>query len=487
MTGRKAEVTTLQRKTAATLLEDNLKGFRGELTVADAAAKGGLALREAEAGLHTLVASYRGHLAATDKGELLFRFPDGFQQPAERRWWRRALRRVAKALAGAARFTVRAWVSIVLVLYALVFGAILVALALRGGDDRDTDVGDVLAMVGRVLLEALYWTFHPFSPVWVATEPGWIRARGPRVPRVPFYERVNRFVFGPAQPPPDPREETRRVLTEVRRLDGRIGLGDVVRVTGLPRGEADAQISQLMLDFNGEVEVTDEGAIVYKFPELRRTAASTDRQERAPAPVWGQRVELAPLTNNPAGTNVLFGAINGFNLVMSGTAIANSWTVERLTYEVQQASQRHSEPMTPPPDGTPLVLGWIPFAFSMVLFALPLGRTLLRGRRRRAVEKENGRRAVMRAVWQSSRADVPQGELRAAFRKGAGRDAADDELLEAARALGGELELGQDGSVVYRFEDLIRERRALTRARAEADGGERDAGAVVFSSDREAT
>src|SRR5438270_308180 len=110
-----AHVRTLEAEKAAAILESALRGHRGDLTVADAAAKGGVALREAELGLHFLSSKYRGTLSATEKGDLLFRFPYGFTLPFSKRpgvirFWDKLKRGVL----GAAKFVVRAWISVVL-------------------------------------------------------------------------------------------------------------------------------------------------------------------------------------------------------------------------------------------------------------------------------------------------------------------------------------------------------------------------------------
>jgi hypothetical protein len=53
------------------------------------------------------------------------------------------------------------------------------------------------------------------------------------------------------------------------------------------------------------------------------------------------------------------------------------------------------------------------------------------------------------------------------------------------RALGGEVELKDEGEIVYRFEELQRERKALAEVRKAASPAEARAGEVVFSSDGE--
>jgi hypothetical protein len=467
------------------ILEKTLSDFKGELTVADAATRSGLPLREAEGALRALAADLGGQLAATSKGELIYSFPRGLARPPETRWLRRAGRALVKFTAGAMRLVVRAWVSVVLVGYALAFVAILIALAFRGGDDRDDrspldGIGSVLRMVA----EALFWTFHPFSPVSFGREPGWLHDQPRRRARLPFYERVNRFVFGPAEPKLDLRESERRVLAEIRRNKGRISPSDVMRVTGTSRADAERLLLRLVVDYAGDLSVSDSGAILYSFTELRATAATSAR-ETAPPAAWTQRLELPPLTGNTAGSNALFAFINGFNLLASGYVMANGFTLDRLAALFAQLGAREPLPL-PPPDGLPLVLGAIPFAFSLALFALPLVRMLRRPGEARRVTGENGWRGVLRLVIDRTpadwRSDYGTDEVARAFAATAGRPATEGELDEAVRRLGGEIELRDDGTLVYRFEIMSAEIEALLGERQRAADGEAYAGEVIFSS-----
>jgi hypothetical protein len=251
---------------------------RTPLTVADASAKTGLALRDAESGLTWLSTEYRGRLRVTSDGELVHVFPYGFTRPWEGRDARRRLVHAAgHALATALRFVVRAWVAVVLVGYAAIFISLIIAMmfARQGNDSRRSDSlpGGALAYAFfRVVGDALFWTFHPWSPFSVyaySGAGGWngnhaggnYGARRSRGPRVPLYERVNRFFFGPQAPPEDPRANERRVVEAIRAGKGRIGLGDVMRVTGLPREQADPMMARLMLDYEGDVAVSEEGGI----------------------------------------------------------------------------------------------------------------------------------------------------------------------------------------------------------------------------------
>jgi hypothetical protein len=481
----------LTARRAAAVLEPRLAGFRGDLTVADGAARGGLALRDAEVGLRWLASERGGQLKATETGELLYAFPAGLVEPERPGGLTRFLRAAGRALTSVGRFVVRAWVSVVMVTYALGFVAVAIALA---SSREGEGAGDALVGVLDVIVEALYWTFHPFSPVNWGREPRWVWSGRRRKRGLPFYERVNRFVFGPPPEVVDAREVERRVLEEIRRLDGRVGPGDVMRVTGADREAAEKELLRLVVDYDGDIQVSDDGAIVYVFKELRTTAGQAS--SLAPRAAWSERRVVPPLTGNSASTNLLLGALNGFNAFMSAAAVAGGVTLERLFQLVEHARLVSvlgpDAPPLPAAHGVPLLLGWVPLVFSSGLFLLPARRVLRRRRQVREIAAENGRRGLMRLVLAESggAAELSPAAARRAWLSGAGvkdSEALTPQIEASVRSLGGEIDLDADGKVVYRFSTEARERRALEVLRAAAPRAEALPGAVVFSSGEEGT
>ena len=455
----------------------------GNLTVADASTKSGLALRDAEVGLHYLVAEYRGQLAATQKGELLFRFPTGFSKPWEsveaiEHVWRR----VKKFTLGVAKFVVRAWITIVMVTYVAIFAAILIGLTMAKSNDRD-DRGSsfggqmLFYTLWRVILDSLFWTFHPFSPFRVNYQPGYRKPAG-----LPFYEKVNRFFFGPELPTEDPLEVPRRVLAEIRAKKGRVGLADIMRVTGLPKEKTDPLMAKFMLDYNGDVEVSEQGGISYRFEEIRKTVQNERVIE--PDAIWMRKEQLLPLTGNPAGSNLMITALNGFNLLMSSVAISGGWTVEKLQWMFTAGAQAKYLGVLPSmPVGTPLVLGWIPFWFSLALFAIPVWRILKRPAAKQKVNHENGRRGLLWAVLNRlTRQGIAEDTLKSAWKQNAGVEPGNRELTREVIKLGGELDINDAGLARYHFPDLELEAKAVEVERGRARDTEKEVGDVVFAS-----
>ncbi len=464
---------------AAEVLRRKLTDPTRPITVADASVASGLAIRDAEAGLTWLTSEYRGHLRVTEDGDLVHLFPHGFTKPWEtREAFDRVLSSVGRALAGAGRFIVRAWLLVVMTTYALLFAALLVGLtfARQGSSDDDGPGVTILGGLFRMIAEAVFWTFHPFSPLYI--EPRWAPRREPEEKKVAFYEKVNRFVFGPPMPKEDPHEARARVLREIRAQRGRIGLADVMRVTGLPRDQADPLMARLMLDHEGEVQVGEAGGIVYTFEALRRTAA-TEETER-PRPAWERLPELPPLTGNPGSSNVMIALLNGFNLLASAWALQNNLTLSNLALLFDP-----ERPPVLPDDGVPLLLGAIPLSFSIVLFALPILRAIGRTRAQKRLDQENARLAVLREVVtrSSSREPVPDETLRAAIRVATGEEPTSKEITKRVVELGGDVDYGPQGEVRYRFAELAADAAAAFEERERADEREARLGKIVFASD----
>jgi hypothetical protein len=483
----------MDARAAARALESSLKDPRTPHTIADAAAESGLALRDAERGMHELTSEYRGHLRVTDKGDLLYVFPNGFTKPWQTRdAFDRAFTRFGKAFVGVGRFVVRAWLMIVLLAYAAIFLAVVLgAMFTRQGNDNRRGGfagGEIGLVLFRVLGDALFWTFHPFSPFYVGYggysantgySNGYGRQRQRGRDKTPFYEKVNRFFFGPTPPVEEPNTMAKTVLAQIRASEGRIGLADVMRVTGLPRDQADPLMARLMLDYDGDVHVSEDGGITYTFAAIRKTAL--DGAASAPGAAWDRKKELPPLTGNDASSNLLVAALNGFNGLMAFWAIGADLTLNKLPFIFGKI------PIAMLPwTGTPIVLGIIPLVMSAALFLLPIGRALARPAKARKVERENGRLAVLRAILSRVKAKEPVTDkaLVDAWKQATGHEPASKELTREVVALGGDVDLEKSGEDVrYRFVDLETEAQALDEERAEASEEEKKVGKVEFASD----
>jgi hypothetical protein len=254
-----------------------------------------------------------------------------------------------------------------------------------------------------------------------------------------------------------------------------------MRVTGLPRDQADPMMARLMLDYEGDVDVSEDGGIVYRFEKIRKTAADTASSavEREPPPAWARVRPMPPLTGNSGGANFAIAALNGFNLLMGAWAIANGMTIERVAHLFDRV------PYVLTDAGTPIALGLVPLVFSALLFLLPLGRAIARPAKARVAREEQGRLAVLREVTERVRSKRPvtDGAVAQAWQGATGEPPPPKRIDRELVALGGDVAIDEGGGTRWRFADLETEAAAVEAEREAASDAEERLGKVVFATD----
>lgn len=435
-----------------TLMKEALRGKGHQLTCADAVIASGLPEVEATRALTLLLKDHRSHLSVTESGELLYQFDPTFARRDALSWRERGTAAGAWLWKGFSFLFKIAIVTTLVGYFALFVGMMIAMVFARSNSSDDDDRG--------FGLDGLLWFWG-----W-DTGNNWNRQRSrlaPRGPRAPFYKRVFAFVFGPPQPPTDPLQDEKQLVAFIRAQRGRIAAVDLVRLMGWNFPRAEQETTRLMAHYGGEPEVTDEGVIVYTFKELRKTAKTTAEEDTDAAPAtrwaWQRASKVAPLTGNPPGTNALIGFFNGFNMVAPLLIVP----AFEMRFRVSLAEWQG------------LLFGF-PLAFSTVFFAIPGMRWVkarLDARKRR---KHEERHQLLRRIFAGGGKRTRE-ELAPTPALGA---LLDDELV----TLGGDVAIEPDdqGRVCYIFPRVEQELAAVTRARTAAAAGERDAGAVVFSS-----
>jgi hypothetical protein len=170
---------------------------------------------------------------------------------------------------------------------------------------------------------------------------------------------------------------------------------------------------------------------------------------------------------------------------MSWYALSEHVTFEKLQWIYTIATYHGPRYLRPdePAHGTAIALGWVPFLFSLALFAVPIGRILLRPLKGARIARENGRRAMLREILTNvGTGEVTDDSLKAAWKAAAGTEPDEKELTREVVALGGDVDY-ESGKVRYRFADLEAEAKALAAEREAAAESEAKLGEVVFSSE----
>jgi hypothetical protein len=451
--------TTIEKKTyspeqADEALVQALRGKKGRLTKADAVTASGLPSYMVEDSLERLLGRYRSHLEVTEDGELLYSFDPKLERRGEPTLAERA-RAAGRVLARAGMWVFKAWIMVTLIVYVIAFVILVLGMMFGSNDNRRRDDrgfgGDGLGWLWWFLMPDFGYGYRDrYGRPIGGPAPRARLGRGGQ-PKKKFIYSVFDFVFGPARPERDKLGDEREILAYLREHDGRITATDLVAMFGWSYPRAEEEVTRLLVDYDGEPEVTDEGVIVYEFPKLLKSADAAADKAIVPKMAW-ERLETRPaLTNNSKGADIAIACFAGFNLLIS--FFAANWA--RMKYGLVGP-------------GWDFALTGFPLAFFAIFLSIPMARAGLRmlGDRGRAARNE--RRKAIERVMKAGGGSLPT-------------EPALDALL---LPLQGEPVVGDGGEMLLKFPRVAEEREALAKRLAAVDvGAEKRIGKVIFGSD----
>jgi len=169
--------------------------------------------------------------------------------------------------------------------------------------------------------------------------------------------------------------------------------------------------------------------------------------------------KLFPVINgNNLKTNIIIGSLNFFNLILSSIALINNWTIEKIQWflSLYTYKEQYGIIHKMPEDSISIILGIIPFTFSIILFILPLIRLLNKHNKKIKITNENGRREILKTIAQQlTDKGINEQIIISAFEKGAKRKALQKEIDNIIIKMGGNLEINHKNSQkTYRFKDF---------------------------------
>ncbi|HRR37277.1 MAG TPA: hypothetical protein P5034_00065 [Rectinema sp.] len=398
-----------------------LRSYTKEWTSADLARATGLPLAQINAEMPAISDEYRGRIRVSERGDLLYSFPNGFKSkykgfgPSVRRLWKT----ITKGAVETGKFLFKVWILVTLFGYFFIFIALaLVALfgsvAMRGGGSRDSD-----DRRGGGGLGGLWLTTNLFDSMirlWFYSElfkgpEARYRSAQAKAQRRPLHKAVFSHVFGDG----DPNAEWDTILKKafvafVQTHKGVISLPEFMAISGLKPEEAEDCITRYLVEFEGSPEVTENGALYFFFPSLLTKTATVSGVTASTFPTK----KLHRFSSNPEKMDRTFRWVNIFNLVFG-------------SYYLWNAINLGTAIIVQTPEGTglkgglsflysytvylfsmlganqPVVLvGWLlgvaPLAFSILFFGIPIVRSLLIKRENEKIKHENMRRVLYSAV-----------------------------------------------------------------------------------------
>jgi hypothetical protein len=253
------------------------------VTVADVSAQAGLSLAIAQQEVLALATETGGNLQVAESGEIAYKFASNFRNILLNRSFKLRVQEWLKTVWKWLFFLIRISFGILLVVSILivVLGIIAAMLAIQSqsrndDDDRRSDRSYDNRSYGGGGFVFWGWWGNPFSvfdPYYY--EPDRLRQRDPD--EMGFLESVFSFLFGDGNPNTDLEERRWRAIAAVIRNNQGVVTAEQITpylddIGALAEGYEDYMIP-VLAKFNGMPQVSEQGTLVYSFPDLQKVAA----------------------------------------------------------------------------------------------------------------------------------------------------------------------------------------------------------------------
>lgn len=473
------------------MIEQYLQNHRRFL-LTDVAAATGIAIFDVQQNLDLLLEKYDCRLQVSEKGEIIYDFAD-LTRRGERKF-AEYLKIAQQWLWEAFKVFFRLWIAVTLVVYFLVFLVIIIAVIIMflvaGDGDGDIDVGDGFGSVFGDLFTGIFQWHTVENTTYSTTDSrGYdykryeakssMSARMKRklngknkkenkteptnteIIQKPSIEKVEKgftaciydFVFG------EPRYEKpiwfdqQEIASFLRENKGIITLSELKALNGLPKNEAENMFSDCLFRFEGKAEVSENGVLYADFSNFVR---KVNNNQGVPIEFyWNEYEAPYEITGNTIWTNTWVIGLNLFNLCCSVVGIGIG-----------------ADPEFDLGAWVEIGLGWIPFSFSALFFAIPVLRslTLIAPSIRR--RKSNIRKRLMKVIFANEGRNMTLEEITAQVNsektlENLDQNTVEEHLKDLVHDLEAERGIDKKSNLVYAFDRVEKDLKTAQKLRQE--------------------
>ncbi len=484
---------------------DVLKNQKQGMTVADITAKTALPLDTVKELVVIASDEFSGRMQVTESGEILYSFPRGFK--SKYRGLGVALKKVFSAIKKGVKtvgvWLFKTWIMLMLVGYFVLFMAIaLIALLAStvisvsgSGDNRSSSrrndgIGGLYAVSYILDLIIRIWFYSEVSKSIDRSIYGYDQ-RAVKPKGRPLHHAVFSFVFGDGDPNADwESRERKAVISYIQANKGIISLPEFMILTGASPQEAEQKITRYCVEFEGMPEATEDGTVIYRFEALLLRA---DTQDRSFAGLSAPIKRLHVFSKNTNKMNTWFGIINGVNLVFGsyflyfantlGPIVSNT-QVRGSSYLYAIAYILFSGFFNNPLWAINLILGFTPVAFAILFYLIPAIRYYNLNKTNEQIKLENLRKTLYQQIWEHPQLvhleDVnPAAEE---YRPREFKQKTEFLIKELGTYSIPEVKLSDDGTTIYSFPDLEREKLVIYKIRSAVEPSQFKLGKTIFDS-----
>jgi hypothetical protein len=482
-----------------------LKTGEGNYTLADLMVATGFPKIAVEEAIEQIIKEYRGHLRVTETGELLYYFPSGInRKPSDSTSYGcHILPELSAIFRRFPGFCLKAGILGLLGGYLIIFLSILCPflpfllwIIINGYKENKSIYYYPGIFIGP-------WFAVPYNPMYA----GILYQTGPyyhsniRKKEKSFTQSVLSYLYGPEDFEQDrEKKEIRNILTFIISKKGVLAIEELIALTGWGTEQAQRFLTRLLIEFDGEPSVTEDGTVIYLFPGLLKTRKN-NLKSLNPLPQYKtESKKLISRTDNKKAVNIWISIINGINLLFGSyflySAIINFIPALKILGQGHRASfpfsflYRHLQDLFSSLNDNSIeiiaivILGLIPITFSLFLYLIPLIRNKKIRKKNQAIKQENLRKEIYSHILNNpDSVDLDTIELSGseAMPKHIER-LKEKVLIEIAAAKTFEVEAKDNGQYIYRFPEIKRELMDLVNLRKDINLDRFSIGKIVFDS-----
>ncbi|KAK4721560.1 hypothetical protein R3W88_011793 [Solanum pinnatisectum] len=314
---------------------DAIDALGKRVTVGDVASKAGLQLSEAQKALQALAADTNGFLEVSDEGDVLYVFPKDYRSNLTAKSFRMKIEPLLEKAKLAGEYLVRVSFGTTLIAsIVIVYTTIIAILSSRSEEDNR-------GRRGRSYDSGFSFYFSPTDLFWY-WDPYYYRRRRVRKESggMNFIESVFSFVFGDGDPNQEIDEERWKLVGQYISSNGGVvaaeELAPFLDVETPNKTDDESYILPVLLRFDGQPEVDEEGNILYRFPSLQRTAApQRSRRKEYVGKRWTDWVgqverflqekkwQFSKTSSSERALVIGLGGLNLFGVIVLGTMLKN--------------------------------------------------------------------------------------------------------------------------------------------------------------------
>lgn len=393
-------------------------------TLADIVVNTGLSIDWVEYTLRQLMNDYPAYLELNDDQEVVYIFDFSRRTLSTQEQLKAFARQILKMAWNTFVILFKVWIVVMLFTY-LLFNILVLSITLAVITRSETLVEGIFGMIGSLLVEIYKMTFKSES-----TDTG-------------LLQQVFSYVFGETQKAKEELVFEKRILGHLQANKGKLLVSDIVQITGWSLRKSEEQAVRLLADYQGDVEVTEEGIIVYVFPELanRKNIEGVEKVK-----IWENLIPLRKMNNNEKRTNQQIAGVNGFNMIM---AFIPAFLLQWMIFEDDSM-----------PDSVFFFSLVFPFLFSLLFFLIPVCRIPFMFSQNKFIQKQNQEYLLLKEIFQRLPGSIsPQKDVVVMISQYPGISIQRlQELLEKKTLeLEVDIQVKENGEIVYHFPRINRE------------------------------